>query len=180
MLPLKEATSVKHKQAERMPFNARMINGLLDKNEYLFYLNQQMRIFQTIENIGLPHESLKRADHVQADIDELKSQGFYSDSILSSTLAYAVYLSSLSYEQVLPHIYLNYLAIAYGGQMIKKVVPSTGRMYVIDNIQEAIQSIRNVQSDSWAEEVNKGFDFNILILEELETQCNKEQTLSGS
>ena len=178
MLPLKEAINVKHKQAERMPFNSRMFRGLLSKNEYLLYLNQQLKIFQTIESIGLPHVSLKRTENVQADIDELKTQGYYSDSVLISTHLYANYLSSLSYEQVLPHVYLNYMAIAFGGQMIKKVVPSTGRMYVFDNMQEAIQSIRNVQNDGWAEEVNKGFDFNILILEELETQCSNEQLLS--
>ena len=175
MLPLKEATSIKHKQAERMPFNSRMFRGLLNKNEYLLYLNQQLRIFQTIEHIGLPHVSLKRAESVQADIDELKSQGYYSEAVLGSTEAYVNYLSLLSYEQVLPHVYLNYLAIAYGGQMMKKVVPSTGRMYVFENMQEAIQSIRNVQNDAWADEVNKGFDFNILIFEELEAQCSKEQ-----
>ncbi len=39
MLPLKEATSIKHKVAERMPFNARMFSGLLSKDEYLFHLN---------------------------------------------------------------------------------------------------------------------------------------------
>ena len=38
-------------------------------------------------------------------------------------------------------------------------------------MQEVIQSIRTVQDDEWAEEVNKGFDFNILIFEELEAQC---------
>jgi len=178
MLPLKEATSIKHKQAERMPFNTRMFRGLLSKNEYLLYLNQQLQIFQTIESIGLPHSSLKRTENVQADIDELKSQGYYSDFILSSTNAYVDYLGFLSYEQVLPHVYLNYMAIMFGGQMIKKAVPSTGRMYVFDNMQETIQSIRNVQNDEWAEEVNKGFDFNILIFDELETECSNGQLFS--
>jgi len=178
MLPLKEATSIKHKQAERMPFNTRMFRGLLSKNEYLLYLNQQLQIFQTIESIGLPHISLKRTGNVQADIDELKSQGYYSDFILSSTNAYVDYLGSLSYEQILPHVYLNYMAIMFGGQMMKKAVPSAGRMYVFDNMQETIESIRNVQKDEWAEEVNKGFDFNILIFEELETECNRGQLKS--
>jgi len=178
MLPLKEATSIKHKQAERMPFNSRMFRGLLSKNEYLLYLTQQLQIFQAIENIGLPHTSLKRAYNVLADIDELKSQGFDSGSILNSTSAYVNYLVSLSYEQVLPHIYLNYMAIMFGGQMMKKAVPSTGRMYEFENMQEAIQSIRNVQKDEWAEEVNKGFDFNISILDELETECSKRQLSS--
>ena len=63
MLPLKEATAVKHKQAERMPFNVRMFKGLLSKNEYLLYLDQQLQIFHTVESTGLPHVSLKRAEN---------------------------------------------------------------------------------------------------------------------
>jgi len=178
MTPLKEATSTKHKQAERMPFNTRMFNGLLSKNEYLLYLNQQLQIFQTIERIGLPDNRLKRTENVQADIEELKSQGYSSDLILNNTIGYVNYLASLSFEQVLPHVYLNYMAIMFGGQMMKKVVPSSGRMYAFDNMQETIQSIRNVQKDEWAEEVNKGFDFNILIFQELETTCNNRQLIS--
>lgn len=171
MTHLKDATSLKHKQAEKMPFNVRMFRGLLTKGQYLLYLNQQLQIFNAIETIGLPHDSLKRTKKVQADIDELKSQGHSTDLVLNSTSAYVSYLNSLSYEQILPHIYLNYMGIMFGGQMIKKVVPSTGRMYVFDDMQEAIQSIRAVQKDEWADEVNKGFDFTILLFEELETQC---------
>jgi hypothetical protein len=44
-------------------------------------------------------------------------------------------------------------------------------MYVFGNAQEMIQSIRSVQKDEWAEEVNKGFDFNISIFDELEAEC---------
>lgn len=173
MTDLKDATSLKHKQAEKMPFNVRMFRGLLTKGQYLLYLNQQLQIFNAIETIGLPHDSLKRTEKVQADIDELKSQGHSTDLVLNSTSTYVRYLNSLSYEQILPHIYLNYMGIMFGGQMIKKAVPSTGRMYVFDDMQEAIQSIRAVQKDEWADEVNKGFDFTILLFEELETQCGK-------
>ena len=177
MVPLKEAISIKHKLAEKMPFNTRMFSGQLGKDEYLLYLNQQLQIYKTIESIGLPHHSLKRTDNVQADIDELNKEGYYSDRILDSTLAYTDYLRSLSYEQVLPHVYLNYMAIMFGGQMIKKAVPSSGNMYVFNDMQESIQSIRNVQKDEWADEVNKGFDFNIQIFEELETACKNLQSL---
>src|ERR1035438_8550101 len=119
MLPLKEATSIKHKQAERMPFNTRMFKGLLSKHEYLLYLNQQLHIFQTIERIGLPDSGLRRTVRVQADIDELNSEGYNSDFILNSTIAYVDYLGSLSSEQILPHVYLNYMAIMFGGQMMQ-------------------------------------------------------------
>ena len=132
MLPLKEATSEKHKLAERMPFNTRMFKGELTKQEYALYLNQQLEVFKAIESIGLPHPGLTRVENVQADIDELASQGFSNGHILASTSAYADYLRSLSAEGVLPHVYLNYMAIMFGWQMMKKSVPSTGRMYDFD------------------------------------------------
>lgn len=171
MLPLKEATADKHKKAERMPFNMRMFKGLLSEDEYLLYLNQQLQIFQTIEKTGLRDLSLERSKNVQTDIDELNSKGHYTNHVLRSTNAYLDYLKSLSYEEVLPHVYLNYLAIMFGGQIMKRSVPSTGRMYDFDNIPKAAQSIRNVQKDEWADEVNKGFDFIIMIFDELETEC---------
>ncbi len=173
MLPLKEATSVKHKEAERMPFNGRMFRGLLTKEEYLLYLNQQLNIFETIEKIGLPHESLQRTSSVQADIEELNAEGIENETVLGSTKAYTDYLASLSYEDLLPHVYLNYMAIMFGGQMIKKAVPSVGNMYEFSNMQEAVGAIRAVQKDEWADEVNKGFDFNISIFDELENECQK-------
>lgn len=178
MLPLKEATSSKHEQAERMPFNTRMFKGQLSKEQYLLYLNQQLPIFQTIENVGLPHESLKRSPNIQEDIDELNAQGISTNLILNSTQDYVNYLSRLSYEELLPHIYLNYLAIMFGGQIMRKAVPSSGRMYIFGDMKEAIQSVRKVQKDAWADEVNKGFDFAIQLFAELETVCTNEQFLS--
>ena len=162
-----------------MPFNARMFQGLLTKSEYLLYLNQQLQVYLTIERSGLPHESLRRAEKVREDIEELNNQGYSSNLILTSTRRYVDYLGSLSYEQILPHIYLNYMAIMFGGQMMKKAVPSKGRMYVFENMEESVQSIRNVQKDEWAEEVNRGFDFNISIFDELELECNKGQIISA-
>jgi len=178
MLPLKEATSIKHKQAETMPFNSKMIKGLLSKDEYLLYLNQQHQIYQTLERIGLPDNGLKRTEKVQADIDELRSQGHHDETILNSTKDYVDYLGSLTYEEALPHIYLNYMAVMFGGQIMKKVVPSTGRMYEFDDMKESIQAIRQVQKDEWADEVNKGFDFNILIFDELEAESINGQLYS--
>lgn len=161
-----------------MPFNTRMFKGLLSKHEYSLYLHQQLQLFRAIESIGLPHDSLKRSERVQADIDELKSEGYDADRILESTTAYADYLKSMPYEELLPHIYLNYMAIMFGGQMIKKAVPSSGRMYEFNDMQETIQSIRKVQKDEWADEVNKGFDFNIAMFEELEAACVEDKSMT--
>lgn len=171
-IPLKDATSVKHKLAEKMPFNVKMYKGQLSKKDYLKYLQQQLAIFETIENIGIPHENLKRVSNVQLDIEELIQEGITPSEILKSTMEYIVHLKNKNYDEILPHVYLNYLALAFGGQMIKKSVPSKGKMYDFENLQETVASIRAVQKDEWADEVNVGFDFLIRIFEELDHSEN--------
>jgi len=173
MIPLKEAIQEKHKIAEGMPFNIRMIKGVLSKHEYLLYLNQQREIFKAMEDRGLPHESLFRVPYIIEDIEELVSQGFSTNTVLRSTLTYVNYLLALPYEQVLAHIYLNYMAVMFGGQVIKKAVPSLGKMYLFENAEDSIQAIRKVQKDEWADEVNKGFDYIINIFNELEMESGK-------
>jgi heme oxygenase len=166
MKPLKEATAEKHKQAERMPFNIRMFRSQLTREEYALYLVQQAAIFEAIERKDIPHPSLNRYERVMDDIRELPA--VETLQVLSSTERYVQHLNSLTAEQILPHIYLNYLALMYGGQMMKKAVPSAGRMYDFDNMEEAILAVRRVQKDEWADEVNQGFDFIIRIFDELE------------
>ena len=168
MLPLKEATSEKHRIAERMPFNVRMFKGQLGKNEYLLYLIQQKHIFETLEQDALPHPALNRKDAVNADIAELTAAGAVPGEVLEATASYAGYLNSLDGPGRLPHIYLHYLALMYGGQMMKSKVPSAGNIYDFTDMQDAIQAVRKVQQDAWAEEVNRGFDYTIAIFEQLE------------
>lgn len=173
-IALKDATVIKHKQAERMPFNMRMINSQLSVNEYLLYLIQQLHIFRTIEKIGLPFSKLARTANIESDIAELNTKGFHNNKILSATSSYVEYLNSLNYQQVLPHIYLNYLALMFGGQMMKKAVPSGGKMYDFEDMKTAMQSIRTLQQNDWADEVNKGYDFIISIFSELELACSSQ------
>jgi heme oxygenase len=162
---LREATAELHSKAEKMEFNQRMFRGELSKDEYVKYLCQQLSIFAGIESEELPHPSLARVDKIKDDLLELKLDVI---DFLPTTFEYSEYLLSLTQEERLPHIYLNYLALAYGGQMMKTKVPGSGRMYDFDNMMDAVGSIRAVQSDDWADEVNKGFQFIINILDELQ------------
>jgi heme oxygenase len=173
MLPLKEAIAEKHSLAEKMTFNQRMFNGELSKEEYIAYLCQQLGIFDAIERgRKLPHPSLNRVDNVLKDIQELMEIGDDAGleiDLLDSTESYFLYLKSLSDEEILPHIYLNYLAIMFGGQMMKKNVPGSGKMYDFDgDMREIAGSIRAIQKDEWADEANKALDYNIAILDELQ------------
>jgi heme oxygenase len=164
---LKEATAALHSKAEKMEFNQRMFRGELKTEEYLMYLIQQLGIFSTIEHSFPAHVDLMRCERISEDIHELLSLNPDLDpALLDSTTDYRSHLRSL--KDPMPHIYLNYLALAYGGQMMKSKVPGSGRMYDFDNMQEAIGSIRAVQSDDWADEVNIGFQYIINILDELQ------------
>ena len=167
MKPLKEATHDKHKEAERMPFNVAMFKGELTDEQYAAYLLSQLEIFSTIEeNFEMPHEGLRRKYAVMQD---LKSLGIYQMEFSdNATLAYASYLKGLEQEKVNAHIYLNYLAIMFGGQMMKKQTPGAGNMYEFEDMNESAACIRAIQKDEWADEVNKGFDFMIEIFKELE------------
>ena len=172
MLPLKEAIAEKHSLAEKMPFNQRMFKGELSKEEYVLYLSQQLAIFDAIEVYELPHPALNRAENIFADIKELlEIQNGESVDIkpLVATNEYRKYLNNLSQEELLPHVYLNYLALMFGGQMMKAKTPGSGKMYEFEgDMREIAGSIRAIQKDEWADEANKALDFNIVIFDELQ------------
>ena len=168
MKSLKEATHDKHKEAERMLFNVKMFKGELTKEQYAKYLLSQLEIFSAIEeNFQMPHEGLKRK---YAVIEDLKSLDFHQLEIVdNASLNYASYLKGLTQEQINAHIYLNYLAIMFGGQMMKAKTPGSGKMYEFDgDMREIAGSIRAIQKDEWADEANKALDYNISILDELQ------------
>lgn len=173
MLPLKEAIADKHKLAEQMPFNQKMFKGELSKEEYIAYLCQQLGIFDAIEkDRKLPHTSLNRVDNILKDLQELmgfgENDGLEID-LLDTTKEYRNYLNKLTQEELLPHVYLNYLALMFGGQMMKAKVPGSGKMYEFNgDMREIAGSIRAIQKDEWADEANKALDFNIAIFDELQ------------
>ena len=169
MLPLKEAIAEKHSLAQKMPFNQRMFRGELSNEEYILYLCQQLAIFDAIEVYELPHPSLGRAGKVFEDIKELMGENQIQITPLVATNEYRKYLRTLGKEEILPHVYLNYLAIMFGGQMMKKNVPGSGKMYEFEgDVREIAGTIRAIQKDEWADEANKALDYNINILDELQ------------
>jgi heme oxygenase len=163
---LKEATAELHSKAEKMEFNQRMFRGELSKLEYGNYLTQQLAIYSEIESREvLPHKNLKRSEVIRQDINEL---GVYTFKINKATNDYVVYLGDLNQSSLNAHIYLNYLALVYGGQIMKSKVPGSGKMYEFEGeMMELIGSVRAIQKDEWADEVNKGFQYIINILDEL-------------
>jgi heme oxygenase len=173
MISLREATGEKHKIAENMVFNQRMVKGELSKDEYILHLTQQLAIFDAIERFSLPHFALNRVAPILLDLKELLGEDTIEIKPLHATDEYKKYLNTLTQEQLLPHVYLNYLAVVYGGQMIKKSIPGSGKLYEFEgDVREITGTIRAVQKDEWADEVNIGFDYLINIYDELQ-KCTR-------
>ena len=182
MLTLKQAIAEKHSIAEKKPFNQKMFRGELSAVEYIIYLSQIQPIFNHIERFPLPHPDLAREERAMVDISELRNYPEnlrnYAVKPLSVAYDYMQYLLTLTQEQMLPHVYINYLALCFGGQMMKDKVPGQGRIYHFDNMQECIASIRALQKDEWADEANIALDYNIAILDELQEISDELQRIS--
>ena len=116
-------------------------------------------------NFEFPNEGLKRVSAVSADLGFL---GIADVSTDKATELYIQYLKGLTQDDANAHIYLNYLAIMFGGQIMKEKTPGQGKMYDFENMMESANSIRAIQKDEWADEVNRGFDFMIEIFKELD------------
>jgi heme oxygenase len=165
---LRELTSEKHRYIEQLPFSQRMVKGELGVEEYLSYLYQMKDVFHAIETkINLP-ENLKRQPNLFDDIEELEEQLLNGGYVYESTKKYTSYLNSLDEDSLWCHIYLNYMALLFGGQIIKQNIPGNGKLYDFDDVPSIMTLIRGKQKDEWADEVNNGYDFLISIYDELQ------------
>jgi heme oxygenase len=178
-MTLREATAELHSKAEKMEFNQRMLKGELTTKEYLNYLTEQYVIFEALESIitlrdSHPYSLFNRTRNIAFDIVELWEGGETPPNPPSDCIAtkqYRAHLMSLSDSDLEPHLYLNYMALLYGGQLLKVRTPGKGKMYDFDQRDLLISTIRGMQKDEWADEVNKGFEYIINILDELQTKA---------
>jgi heme oxygenase len=162
---LKEATAELHSKAEKTQFSQLIFSGTIPEQEYAYYLFNMYHIHNALESkYELPHPSLNRCKSIEKDLGVLIKLKM---DLTESTKKYIDYINTLTEEQWKAHIYVNYLAIVYGGQMIKSKVPGLGAYYNINNMQECVGAIRAFLNDDMSNEANKGFQFNIDVLENI-------------
>ena len=162
---LKEATADLHSKAEKTQFSQLIFSGTIPEQEYAYYLFNMYHIHNALERkYELPHPSLNRCKSIEKDLGVLIKLKM---DLTESTKKYIDYINTLTEEQWKAHIYVNYLAIVYGGQMIKSKVPGLGAYYVIENMQECVGAIRAFLTDDMSDEANKGFQSNIDVLEDI-------------
>jgi heme oxygenase len=169
-MSLKSETQALHTQAEKHPFNQDLMHGKLSGTHYLYWLQCQKQLFQAIESRaietgGLPHKSLARTFLIDQDIRSRTEKA----QCISAIDRYVHHINTIHAGHVAPHIYLNYLALLFGGSMIRKRVNGTTHIFEFENAKECIEAIRIIEQDNseWIDEVNRGYSFWIDTFDEI-------------
>ena len=176
MTTLKELTHDSHEQAEAHAFTKLVLSKNMSAEVYADFLYNQHAIYHTLESVASVRGLLEnlpglcRADLIQQDLDELNISEV---KLYTSTHKYVHYVTcNLTDSQLLAHLYVRHMGDLYGGQMIKKCVPGSGRMYQFENRSELITALRGKLDVSMASEANHCFDYAIQLFTELANEHN--------
>jgi hypothetical protein len=171
-MTLEEALSEKYAIIAQHPFQQKLVNGELSLLNYLNYIVQLQPLFNHMERVTPPNIGLISDAQATVDTVELKN---LPETIretwvcpIQTTFHYMQYLLKLSDENLLPHMYVNYMFLLTEGQDIKTKIHGGGRIFKFDNVAECIESLQSIKRDDWADEANIALDYHIAILDELQ------------
>ena len=172
-MSLKDLTKEKHRDAERCVFSQKLISGDMSVHDYANYLVQMGYVYQILENKAYTHNltqdlpGIARAFAIQQDIVELVGED-HGIAYLPSSLKYGQYLESLSDPgAIMAHLYVRHMGDLFGGQIIAKKVPGSGKFYEFKDRERLIFLIRAKITDNLADEALTAFDCSISIMKEL-------------
>lgn len=179
MSKLKDLTWVNHQKAERTEHARKLLKGMTPK-EYHRYLYNQYVQYAALESIAKTEgilegiEHIARASSILADMTELETDYNIKRDVellcpvVAEYVAYAMGLEET--DDILAHIYVRHFGDMYGGQMIKKRNPGSGKMYEFENVDELKTIIRAKLNDNMADEANTCFEFAMKLFEELDRE----------
>jgi heme oxygenase len=172
-MTLRDLTWEKHKVAERSAFAQKLLSGNMSIADYVNYLVQMGAIYRALEvkareaKLFDSMDDLARAHKIQQDILELAGED-HGIGYIPETIEYVNFLKSLSDpKSIMAHIYVRHMGDLYGGQMIAKKVPGSGKFYQFKNKEKLIEEIRVFATDDLAYDANIAFDYNINIMQAL-------------
>lgn len=176
MSKLKELTWENHQKAERTEHARKLLKGM-SPQEYHRYLYNQYVQYAALESIALSEgvlegiEHICRAKAITQDMLELEEEYDIQRNVdlLCPTVAqYVGHVMGLEEEDdILAHIYVRHFGDMYGGQMIRKRNPGSGKMYDFNNVEELKATVRERLNDDMADEANRCFEFAMQLFEEL-------------
>jgi heme oxygenase len=178
MSKLKELTWANHSKAERTEHARKLLKGMTPEeyhryiyNQYVQYAVLESRAKELSVLTGI--EDICRADAILKDLSELEDEYRIqrnTDLLCPVVNNYASHVMTLTaHDDILAHLYVRHFGDMYGGQMIRKRNPGSGRMYDFDNVDELKATVRAMLNDDMADEANRCFVFAMQLFEELDT-----------
>lgn len=171
---LRDYTNDKHREAEARPFVQYMLGGGIITDDYILFLQQMYNLYGTIEYFaemsglltGL--EDIRRTEYIRQDLLELGSN---VAPALPATRRYQERIIELYHsgrrEQILAHVYVRHMGDMYGGKIIAKRVPGSGRAYGFTDRPGVIKALDARLSYDILDEALLGFDLSMTIFDEL-------------
>jgi heme oxygenase len=176
MSKLKELTWENHQKAERTEHARKLLKGMTPQeyhryiyNQYVMYaaLESQAKNWGVITGI----ENICRAQAIREDMEELERDHNIqrnTDLLCPVVGRYVSHVMELTdYKDLLAHLYVRHFGDMYGGQMIAKRNPGSGKMYEFENVDELKSTVRARLDDDMADEANRCFEFAMELFEEL-------------
>lgn len=176
MTILREHTNLKHREVEATPFVQYLLSGKITAEHYTAFLFEFRTIYEVIERENRKHghlrglEGIERSIAIDNDLHELNQSYFHG--LMPSTIEYTNHILELSKNKskrhlLFAHVYVRHTGDLYGGKLIARLVPGTGRMYAFDDRPGLIKAINEKLTEDLADEANLAFDYFIKIFNEL-------------
>jgi heme oxygenase len=172
---LREVTEEKHRRVENLPFIQYLLKGEITKEHYVFYLYEMLQVYMMLENFskraGLFNglDGLERTQNIEDDLKELDPDHYHK--LCDSTQKYLDYLLELFHsenkEQLFAHVYVRHLGDMYGGKLIARIVPGSGKWYQFEDRSALVKEFNNRLKLNHAGEALKAFDFWEEIFKEM-------------
>ena len=192
MSKIKELTWEHHKNAERQQFAKLLISGEIHPDLYATYLWNQHKKYDILEAMlmaqGIMGEvgDIRRKLLIEEDFSELWKHNV-EPFIVSSTVEYLDHMRTIMHDRdaLIAHMYVLYMGDLSGGQMIKKKIPGSGKMYEFDgDVAEIKEKIRTLVTDDMAEEARWVFasatkQFQELMELDIERHLESSSTVSS-
>jgi heme oxygenase (biliverdin-producing, ferredoxin) len=175
-MSLREITKELHADAERTIFAKKLVTGTFTKDEYANYLWQMVLVYNGIESAAKSQGMLKnlpdieRTHKIYQDCIELVSPN-HNLKWLRETIEYYQYLLELNHSDrkhlVKAHLYCRHMGDLFGGQIIAKQCPGSGRFYQFKDAENLKTAIRAELTDDLGDEAKVAFQWAIKIMKAL-------------
>ena len=183
---LREYTNEKHRAVENTEFVQYMLHGNITADDYAVYLQQFHAIYSAIETYAeqagmltdLP--DIKRADRIRQDIEEQGYPVLPEDQLLPAVQRWCQRIRHLynnnQQDQIFAHVYVRHMGDMYGGKVIAKRVPGSGKSYEFDNRPGLIKAFDAKLNMGLLDEALTAFDLAGDLFEELQQELTNGRT----